>query len=212
MLDIHPPEHAVHTWRDFFIHIATIVIGLLIAIGLEQTVEALHHRHQMHLARERIHAEVEVNERGLDVVIDHFSHDLDILQADGKQPPPAESVQFDYNLQGFYNAAYNSAKDSGTLSLLPYDEAAMYSDAYLGADFWTQAMADELREVSIVNATVHGRSLSAVPPAGLQTVRQTLSVALGKARYAKLGVVNQQLEWKAILSGHYRNDITSANK
>ena len=46
MLEVHPPEHTPHTWRDFFIHIATIVIGLLIAVGLEQTVEALHHRHQ----------------------------------------------------------------------------------------------------------------------------------------------------------------------
>src|ERR1017187_10104742 len=36
MLDIHPAHHAASTWRDFFIHIATIVLGLLIAIGLEQ--------------------------------------------------------------------------------------------------------------------------------------------------------------------------------
>ena len=40
MLDVHPAHHAASTWRDFFIHIITIVIGLLIAIGLEQTVEA----------------------------------------------------------------------------------------------------------------------------------------------------------------------------
>jgi hypothetical protein len=41
MLDVHPPHEAIHTWKGFFIHIATIVIGLLIAIGLEQTVEVL---------------------------------------------------------------------------------------------------------------------------------------------------------------------------
>jgi hypothetical protein len=45
MLDIHPAHHAATTWRDFFIHIATIVLGLLIAISLEQTVEYFHHRH-----------------------------------------------------------------------------------------------------------------------------------------------------------------------
>ncbi len=38
MLDVHPPHKAAHTFKDFFIHIATIVIGLLIAVGLEQTV------------------------------------------------------------------------------------------------------------------------------------------------------------------------------
>jgi len=38
MLDVHPPHASTHTWRDFFLHIATIVIGLLIAIGLEQSI------------------------------------------------------------------------------------------------------------------------------------------------------------------------------
>ena len=48
MLDIHPPHHTPNTWRDFFLHIATIVVGLIIAVGIEQTVELFHHRHQRH--------------------------------------------------------------------------------------------------------------------------------------------------------------------
>ena len=35
MLDVHPLHGAVHTWTDFFIHLATLVIGLLIAVFLE---------------------------------------------------------------------------------------------------------------------------------------------------------------------------------
>jgi hypothetical protein len=54
MLDVHPAHHAATTWRDFFIHIATIVVGLLIAVGLEQTVEYFHHRHQLHDVRQGI--------------------------------------------------------------------------------------------------------------------------------------------------------------
>ena len=61
MLDVHPPHHPTHTWRDFFIHIATIVIGLLIAIGLEQSVEAIHHRHQRDALTEHMRAEAERN-------------------------------------------------------------------------------------------------------------------------------------------------------
>jgi hypothetical protein len=61
MLDIHPPHHAATTRRDFFIHIATIVIGLLIAIGLEQSVEAIHHRHQRNELTEHMRAEAERN-------------------------------------------------------------------------------------------------------------------------------------------------------
>jgi hypothetical protein len=46
MLDVHTPHETTRTWKDFFIHVAIITIGLLIAIGLEQTVEYFHHRRQ----------------------------------------------------------------------------------------------------------------------------------------------------------------------
>ena len=47
MLDVHAPHETLQTWKAFFIHLATIVIGLLIAVGLEQTVEYFHHRQQV---------------------------------------------------------------------------------------------------------------------------------------------------------------------
>ncbi len=50
MLEVHPPHSATHSWRDFFIHIGTIAVGLLLAIGLEQGVEAIHrHRERVRL-------------------------------------------------------------------------------------------------------------------------------------------------------------------
>jgi hypothetical protein len=57
MLDVHAPHEAAHSWKDFFIHIATIVVGLLIAVGLEQTVEYVHHSHQRHELLEQLDAE-----------------------------------------------------------------------------------------------------------------------------------------------------------
>jgi hypothetical protein len=61
MLDVHPAEHAVSTWREFFIQIATIVVGLLIAVCLEQTVEKLHQQHQRHHVREMLQKDGEAN-------------------------------------------------------------------------------------------------------------------------------------------------------
>lgn len=75
MLDVHPPHEAAHTWKDFFIHIATIVVGLLIAVGLEQGVEALHRRAQRHELLHDIHAECENN-------LNTLAADLRFLQAD----------------------------------------------------------------------------------------------------------------------------------
>jgi len=54
MLDVHPPHESVHTWKDFLIHIATIVVGLIIAVGLEQSVEGIHHHHQREELREAL--------------------------------------------------------------------------------------------------------------------------------------------------------------
>jgi hypothetical protein len=61
VLDVHPPHKSTHTWKDFFIHLATIVVGLLIAVGLEQTVEYTHHRHQLAEAREALRNERDAN-------------------------------------------------------------------------------------------------------------------------------------------------------
>src|ERR1700691_1989937 len=63
MLDVRAPPEVVHTWKDCPIHIATIVIGLLIAIGLEQTVEVFHHRHQVAETREALQLELDQNRR-----------------------------------------------------------------------------------------------------------------------------------------------------
>ena len=57
MLDVHPPHAPTHSWKDFFIHIATIVVGLLIAVGLEQVVEIIHHHHQLREAVETLRDE-----------------------------------------------------------------------------------------------------------------------------------------------------------
>src|ERR1700728_1601219 len=72
MLDVHAPHHSVHTWKDFFIHIATIVIGLLIAVGLEQTVEHFHHDHQVAQVRESLDVERRFNGNRFGILTDEF--------------------------------------------------------------------------------------------------------------------------------------------
>jgi hypothetical protein len=72
MLDVHPPHESIHTWSDFFIHIATIVVGLLIALGLEQTVEHFHHKHQVAEVRDSLNVERRFNANRLGVLTDEF--------------------------------------------------------------------------------------------------------------------------------------------
>jgi hypothetical protein len=56
-MDIHKPK-AAHSIREFLVEIGTIICGILIALGLEQVVTAMHHR--------------ELVKRGEDALRDNF--------------------------------------------------------------------------------------------------------------------------------------------
>jgi hypothetical protein len=57
-MEVHAPHEPIHSWRDFILHIVTITIGLLIALGLEAGVEALHHRHLRNETRAKLRNEI----------------------------------------------------------------------------------------------------------------------------------------------------------
>jgi hypothetical protein len=56
VLEPHAPHEPIHNWKGFLIHIVAIAIGLLLALGLEQTVEAVHHAHQRADLEQQMHA------------------------------------------------------------------------------------------------------------------------------------------------------------
>lgn len=59
-MDIHKPK-AAHSWREFLVEIGTIICGILIALALEQAVEAGRIRREVSEAREALHAEMSRN-------------------------------------------------------------------------------------------------------------------------------------------------------
>ena len=144
-MEVHPPEHGIHTWRDFFVHMATICLGLLIAIALEQGVEALHHRHQRHQLEEDLRQEADQN-------LKLIEHDLrmqeteawfvtaaaaeqDAVAQDGKvsltlaAPPclPGSVGTSEVRYFAPSEAVWTAAHDSGLLALLPTDQARLYA-------------------------------------------------------------------------------------
>jgi hypothetical protein len=146
MIDIHPAPHTAHTWRDFFIHIVTIVLGLIIAVGLEQTVEAIHHSRQRAELREQI-LEVLDADRRLDAIdLRQFSDFRSFLveqqaaiiaRRAGKNTPAGPS-QTDprMNLTPAFPslAPYEAAKQSSTVSVLPANEIRLFNRIELQRD------------------------------------------------------------------------------
>ncbi len=143
MLDVHPPHTPTHTWRDFFIHIATITVGLLIAVSLEQTVEFFHHRHQRHLLEERLRTEAESNivivERNIAKMRADMAYIDTMLAALNNAPVAGGSVELDlshfakpevalkYTSLQPAQTAWTLAKTTGGIGLLPEDEAQVYA-------------------------------------------------------------------------------------
>lgn len=130
MLEVHPPHQAVHSWKDFFIHIATIVIGLLIAIALEQSVEWLHHRHQLRDTRRNLAMEIEDNRRVLKLNLEDAGkvqaaliRNQMLLRNHPSSPGPMPAdLDYSWTFHRTPDAAWLAAKQDGSLSLMPYGE------------------------------------------------------------------------------------------
>jgi hypothetical protein len=142
MLDVHPAHHAATTWRDFFIHIATIVIGLLIAVGLEQTVELIHHHRQVVETREALQREHDFNVQLFAVKTEEFHRITPILEADLavflylQKHPGAPQKDWPGRL-GWFNitiahvdSEWKTAQQGNVLALMPQIEARQYSELY----------------------------------------------------------------------------------
>ncbi|MGA7157410.1 MAG: hypothetical protein WBY53_11205 [Acidobacteriaceae bacterium] len=140
MLDVHPPHEAPHSWRDFFIHIITIVIGLIIAVGLEQSVELIHHHHQRQQLEADLHAE---SLRNLHIALDNIAVAERLLSSETSQYAQLRHLDRNHgpvliDLTGDKDggtarpatAAWTTAQQNATLALLPHQVAQKYTRVY----------------------------------------------------------------------------------
>jgi hypothetical protein len=151
MLDVHPAHHAASNVREFFIHIATIVIGLLIAVGLEQTVEWFHHRHQRTQLQEDLRNEavqnLEVIARDMQIqeLEPWFEKAMGGVASAGPQrkdvrvalpaPPCLPGAMVSGRYFAPSQAVWTTAKEAGLIELLPVDQARMQTRLARNYDF-----------------------------------------------------------------------------
>jgi hypothetical protein len=149
MLDVHAPHERVHSWSDFFIHIATIVIGLLIAIGLEQTVEYFHHRHQAREGLVLLRREVDANRVSLaydDKVLafserEHHAN-LGVLQRlRNHKFQPDDRLIFIRPSEELDSSAWKVVHESTAASYIPHEVMALYD----GIEETQRIVSDDLR-------------------------------------------------------------------
>ena len=153
MLDVHAPEHGIHGVRDFFLHLFTITIGLLIALGLEAGVEALHHRHQREEAEMQIRQEIESNlkilHEGTPGALKELKQMTGVLQTleARVQSKPGVLHESDFLFQEapMQDAAWRTASSTGALAYMDYGMVERLSDAYKEQALF-QAMEEQALE------------------------------------------------------------------
>jgi hypothetical protein len=166
MLDVHPPHAALHGWKDFWIHLATITIGLLIAISLEQTVEWVHHLHQRHQLeadlrqegiqnRDLFQGNLQVVEKRMAITAAKLRAVESTLAMRKKMPPPFVDSTFPADTsRGVYinplESVWVAAKESALINLLPKETARSYTRVYFESDMLITANNESIEALSVV--------------------------------------------------------------
>ncbi len=139
MIDVHAPEHRIGGMRDFFMHLFTITVGLLIALGLENAAESLHHRHLRHEAEVNITEELRQNRDKLKVAAptvfserDNLTKLLAVLEstAAGDKNTTPQQLSLTFAEEPIPDAAWTTASSTGVLSYMDYAQVERFSAAY----------------------------------------------------------------------------------
>ena len=142
MIEPHAPHHPVTTWKDFLLHIAVVSIGLLLAIGLEQTVEFFHHRHQVAEVRRELANEKVINLRRFAIETEEFYRFIPILKKNLaiyqylKKHPGAAPETWPGKLSwsglsiGYVDSVWKTAQQSNVLQYMPDVEVRRYVSFY----------------------------------------------------------------------------------
>jgi hypothetical protein len=169
-MEIHPPEHPIMTRKHFIVHMTTIVLGLLIAISLEQTVEWVHHRHERDALLADMRAESRDNAEVTRHLLDYASVEIavsgqwadDLAAAPVKNgyinlPVPVALRRRDQQaLQHLGHGAnvlpilsvLSTARESQQIQYLPVEDARFFSElAY--SDDWCNEIVRNGTEASL---------------------------------------------------------------
>jgi hypothetical protein len=229
MRDIQLPRVSTHSWRDFFLHIGTIAVGLLLALGLEQLVLAVHHRQQREDIEQQmrtvLQSDLEFDSKNfqrLESVRAYLSELKTAinarLQGGARLPQPAATILRTNSFIRYPNLApYEVAKQNGTAALLPTVRLRQYARLALVRDYlltdrvsFTQTMAElegfqkrygDYRGTSTMGAETVPPDLDHLTASELIEYRALLGRAIEwiDFMYARLDLVD--LEIRALLSG-----------
>jgi hypothetical protein len=210
---VHPPSEPVHGWRDFFIHLATITIGLLIALSMEGFVEWQHHRNLLHEAERSLQVEIASNSQNLQANLADVRKNRDTLAQDvvmlrkiiaNPKVPNKDTPMVNFNIGSFSDVSWKTAQSTGALSYMPYASAHEYSDIYDQQNVVYSAETDATRDLvlSVAPLINQARVAPQITPEDAALVKQRIEVLQAQTYIIESLILELDKKYKAFLSAH----------
>ena len=139
-MDIHPPYGPIHSFKDFFLHLLTVILGILIALFLEGLIEWGHHRSLAEEARSNLTVEIRENRQlltgGLAAAPDaeqRLKAPIETIEAYRKNHRDDRTSKLDWSFGLFplSATAWSTAASTGALGYMDYSEVKAYTRAYV---------------------------------------------------------------------------------
>jgi hypothetical protein len=213
VLDVHAPHEPIFGWRDFFIHLATITIGLLIALSLEGCVELWHHRSLVHEAEASLQIEIDANARELQGALNDVRREQDLLKKDigvlkkiiaRPKVPNNEEMRVDFRIRTFADVSWKTAESTGALSYMPYERAQEYANIYSAQNEIREAEHQAVRDTVLSIAPFLNLKKDDVNPGGEEAVKivDRLEVLQGQLMFLESLIKGLDGEYKKFLAAH----------
>lgn len=136
-MEVHPPHNPIHSVKEFMLHLLAITIGLLIALGLERSVEWFHYRHLVHEAKENISREILDNQHLLSIELGALPAEEKQLETilgvvDDRQHGrnPKHIPDYGWTHTVLEQSAWSTSMSTGATAHMGYDEVKRYSELY----------------------------------------------------------------------------------
>ena len=135
-MEVHPPHGPIRSVKEFLVHLLAITIGLLIALGLEASVEWVHHRRLVREARENIFQEIRDNERNIAGELNALPTEKSYLwkTLDAVKRLSRRQTEFNEDFQWTFTrlnaSGWEAALSTGAVAHMNYEEAKRYSELY----------------------------------------------------------------------------------
>ena len=141
MLDVHLPHKTIDGVGEFFLHLFTITIGLLIAVGIEGAVERHQHRELAAQARDTMTAEIRKNSKSVGEALQDIDQEQQKLKRNlaelrkvqlNPKDPSSGGLRLDisFNTTGLEDTGWRTAQATGALAFMPYAESEKYTSIY----------------------------------------------------------------------------------